>query len=128
VTFTKCSLMIHVASRVLGLTLTSRNNGGASDVPHWPVFGEGRTRVRTAISSAGFRVAICEQVEDPRQAKGVVRREVVKQSHRARLSRTTCSMGDGITSCARFSRSVTRWELRRRTYPRAPSAWFLPDS
>lgn len=66
------------ASRVLGLTLTSRNNGGASDVPlaGVPVKAAG-DYVRRLVQQ-GFRVAICEQTEDPKQAKGVVRREVVE--------------------------------------------------
>jgi DNA mismatch repair protein MutS len=66
------------ASRVLGLTLTSRNNGGASDVPlaGVPVKAAG-DYVRRLVQQ-GFRVAICEQTEDPRLAKGVVRREVIE--------------------------------------------------
>src|SRR5437899_6508552 len=67
-----------LASRVLGLTLTSRNNGGASEVPlaGVPVKAAG-DYVRRLVQQ-GFRVAICEQVEDPKTAKGVVRREVVE--------------------------------------------------
>src|SRR5215475_3382310 len=66
------------ASRVLGLTLTSRNNGGASDVPlaGVPVKAAG-DYVRRLVQQ-GFRVAICEQTEDPKVAKGVVRREVIE--------------------------------------------------
>jgi DNA mismatch repair protein MutS len=67
-----------VASRVLGITLTSRNNGGASEVPlaGVPVRAVG-DYVRRLVQR-GYRVAICEQVEDPRLAKGIVRREVVE--------------------------------------------------
>ncbi|HEU4995798.1 MAG TPA: DNA mismatch repair protein MutS [Gemmatimonadaceae bacterium] len=66
------------ASRTLGLTLTSRNNGGAADVPlaGVPVKAAG-DYVRRLVQH-GFRVAICEQVEDPKVAKGVVRREVIE--------------------------------------------------
>src|SRR5690242_16076746 len=66
------------ASRVLGLTLTARNNGGAAEVPlaGVPVKAAG-DYVRRLVQQ-GFRVAICEQVEDPRVAKGVVRREVIE--------------------------------------------------
>src|SRR5690242_8638059 len=66
------------ASRVLGLTLTARNNGGAAEVPlaGVPVKAAG-DYVRRLVQQ-GFRVAICEQVEDPRIAKGVVRREVIE--------------------------------------------------
>src|SRR5436190_3718730 len=66
------------ASRTLGLTLTSRNNGGAADVPlaGVPVKAAG-DYVRRLVQQ-GFRVAICEQVEDPRAAKGIVKREVIE--------------------------------------------------
>jgi DNA mismatch repair protein MutS len=67
-----------VASRELGLTLTSRNNGGAFDVPLAGVPVKAVTEYLRRLVQKGFRVAICEQVEDPRQAKGIVRREVVE--------------------------------------------------
>jgi DNA mismatch repair protein MutS len=66
------------ASRVLGLTLTSRNNGGASDVPLAGVPVKAAGEYVRRLVQQGFRVAICEQVEDPRTAKGVVRREVIE--------------------------------------------------
>lgn len=67
-----------VAARELGLTLTTRNNGGAADVPLAGVpVKAGRDYLRRLIER-GFRVAICEQVEDPKVAKGLVRREVVE--------------------------------------------------
>ena len=65
-------------ARVLGLTLTSRNNGGASQVPLAGVpVKAGPDYVRKLVQ-LGHRVSICEQVEDPKTAKGVVRREVVE--------------------------------------------------
>ena len=67
-----------IASRELGLTLTSRNNGGASDVPLAGVPVKAVTEYLRRLVQKGYRVAICEQVEDPRQAKGIVRREVVE--------------------------------------------------
>jgi DNA mismatch repair protein MutS len=67
-----------VASRVLGLTLTSRNNGGAADVPLAGVPVKAVTDYLRRLVHQGFRVAICEQVEDPKLAKGIVRREVVE--------------------------------------------------
>ena len=66
------------AARVLGLTLTARNNGGAAEVPLAGVpVKAGPDYVRRLVQQ-GFRVAICEQVEDPKDAKGIVRREVVE--------------------------------------------------
>ncbi|RPJ75969.1 MAG: DNA mismatch repair protein MutS [Acidobacteria bacterium] len=68
-----------VASRALELTLTSRSkdaSGGAipmCGVPYHAVDG-----YLARLVKKGFRVAICDQVEDPRKAKGLVRREVVR--------------------------------------------------
>jgi DNA mismatch repair protein MutS len=67
-----------LAARELGLTLTARNNGGAADVPLAGVPVKAATEYLRRLVARGHRVAICEQVEDPRTAKGVVRREVVE--------------------------------------------------
>ena len=67
-----------VASRALGLTLTSRNNGGAAEVPLAGLPVKAAADYLRRLVQQGFRVAICEQVEDPRLAKGIVRREVVE--------------------------------------------------
>ncbi len=66
------------ASRVLGLTLTSRNNGGAAEVPLAGVPVKAAAEYLRRLVQQGFRVAVCEQVEDPKLAKGIVRREVVE--------------------------------------------------
>jgi len=66
------------AARVLGLTLTSRNNGGAAEVPLAGVPVKAAGEYVRRLVQQGFRVAICEQVEDPRLAKGIVKREVVE--------------------------------------------------
>ena len=66
------------ASRTLGLTLTSRNNGGAADVPLAGVPVKAAADYVRRLVQQGFRVAICEQVEDPRAAKGIVKREVIE--------------------------------------------------
>ena len=67
-----------IASRVLGLTLTSRNNGGAADVPLAGVPAKAVQEYVRRLVQQGFRVAICEQTEDPKLARGIVRREVVE--------------------------------------------------
>jgi DNA mismatch repair protein MutS len=67
-----------VASRTLGLTLTSRNNGGASEVPLAGVPVKAAGEYLRRLIQQGFRVSICEQTEDPKLAKGIVRREVVE--------------------------------------------------
>jgi len=67
-----------VASRTLGLTLTSRNNGGASEVPLAGVPVKAAGEYLRRLIQQGFRVSICEQTEDPKFAKGIVKREVVE--------------------------------------------------
>jgi DNA mismatch repair protein MutS len=67
-----------IASRTLGLTLTSRNNGGAAEVPLAGVPVKAAAEYLRRLVQQGFRVSICEQTEDPKQAKGIVRREVVE--------------------------------------------------
>ena len=67
-----------LAARVLDLTLTSRNNGGAAEVPLAGVPVKAAAEYLRRLVQQGHRVAICEQVEDPRLAKGIVKRAVVE--------------------------------------------------
>jgi DNA mismatch repair protein MutS len=67
-----------VAARDLGLMLTSRNNGGAAEVPLAGVPVKAAAEYLRRLIAKGHRVAICEQTEDPKLAKGLVRREVVE--------------------------------------------------
>jgi DNA mismatch repair protein MutS len=67
-----------LAARELGLTLTSRNNGGAAEVPLAGVPVKAATEYLRRLIAKGHRVAIAEQIEDPKLAKGVVRRAVVE--------------------------------------------------
>lgn len=64
-------------ARLLDLTLTSRNNG-SSRAPLAGVPVHALDTYLQRLVRHGRRVAICEQVEDPAQAKGIVRREVVE--------------------------------------------------
>lgn len=65
------------ASRVLGITLTSRNHkDDENKIPLCGVPHHAASSYLAKLVEAGFRVAVCEQVEDPKTAKGVVRREV----------------------------------------------------
>ncbi|HKK09120.1 MAG TPA: DNA mismatch repair protein MutS, partial [Gemmatimonadota bacterium] len=65
-------------SRLLGLTLTSRNNGGEGDVPLAGIPVKAVDEYLPRLLRQGRRVAICEQVEDAAEADGLVRREVVE--------------------------------------------------
>jgi DNA mismatch repair ATPase MutS len=67
-----------IASGVLGLTLTSRAHGKASEVPLAGFPHHALDTYLTKMIKAGHRVAICEQVEDPKLAKTVVKREVTE--------------------------------------------------
>ena len=67
-----------IASKVLGITLTKRANGAAEDVP---LAGFPHHAIDTYLPKlvrAGYRVAVCEQVENPKFAKGIVKREVIE--------------------------------------------------
>jgi len=63
-----------LGARVLGITLTARGDG----VPLAGVPVKAAAEYLRRLIGAGHRVAICEQVEDPKLAKGIVRREVVE--------------------------------------------------
>ena len=79
VTFTRRSVRMRIiASRVLGITLTKRSNGSASSVelagfPHHSL----DTYLHKLVK-AGYRVAICDQLEDPKLTKGIVKRGVTE--------------------------------------------------
>jgi len=66
-----------IAAKVLGLTLTSRDKSEnpipMAGFPHHQLEGYLAKLIR-----AGYRAAVCEQMEDPKQAKGIVRREVTR--------------------------------------------------
>ena len=67
-----------IASKVLGITLTKRANGAAEDVP---LAGFPHHAIDTYLPKlvrAGYRVAVCEQMENPKFAKGIVKREVIE--------------------------------------------------
>src|SRR5690606_31465087 len=67
-----------IASKVLGITLTKRSNGAASSIelagfPHHAL----DTYLHKLVK-AGYRVAICDQLEDPKSVKGLVKRGVTE--------------------------------------------------
>lgn len=67
-----------ITSRILGITLTKRNNGGAagSELAGFP--HHALDTYLHKLVKAGYRVAICDQLEDPKQAKGIVKRGVTE--------------------------------------------------
>jgi DNA mismatch repair protein MutS len=69
-----------VASKVLGITLTSRNNKDKEEnrIPLCGIPYHAAAAYLAKLVNAGHRVAVCEQIEDPKLAVGVVKREVVR--------------------------------------------------
>ena len=67
-----------IASKELGLTLTSRNREKGQDVPLAGVPYHSVSSYIAKLVNKGYKVAICEQVEDPKSVKGIVKREVVR--------------------------------------------------
>ena len=122
-----------LAARELGLTLTSRNNGGAAEVPLAGVPVKAATEYLRRLIGLGHRVAICEQVEDPKLAKGLVRRAVVETvtpgsvladdagGQRTRYTGTktgTALLINGAKAKVSFTSdgSVTKWGFKIRAY------------
>src|SRR6185295_1950398 len=67
-----------VVARALDLTLTSRDKGKENPIPMCGVPHHSSRHYLGKLVELGFRVAICEQVEDPKVARGIVKREVVR--------------------------------------------------
>ena len=67
-----------VVSKELELTLTGKDCGQAERAPMCGIpFHAAETYLNRLVAN-GHKVAICEQVEDPKQAKGIVKREVIR--------------------------------------------------
>lgn len=67
-----------VASKVLEIALTSREAGPQGRIPMCGVPHHAAEGYLEKLVRSGYRVALCEQLEDPKQAKGVVKRDVVR--------------------------------------------------
>lgn len=67
-----------LASRELEITLTGRGGGGDEKIPMCGVPHHAADGYIAELLKKGHKVAVCEQVEDPKEAKGVVRREVTR--------------------------------------------------
>ncbi|GAB1429526.1 DNA mismatch repair protein MutS [Ignavibacteria bacterium] len=67
-----------ITARVCGITLTKRNNGDAGETPLAGFPHHQLDSYLPKLVRAGYRVAVCEQLEDPKLARGIVRRDVVE--------------------------------------------------
>ena len=88
-----------LAARILDITLTSRGDG----VPLAGVPVKAAAEYLRQLVGAGHRVAICEQVEDPKLARGLVRREVVETLTPGALMGRDGLQGRGITGWWHYS-------------------------
>ena len=66
------------ASRILGITLTGRGNYNGERVPMCGIPHHASKSYIARLVESGWKVAICEQTEDPRSSKGIVKREVIR--------------------------------------------------
>ena len=67
-----------VASKILEIALTSRSRDKQEGIPLCGVPHHAASAYISRLIDSGYKVAVCEQVEDPKLAKGIVRREVVR--------------------------------------------------
>ena len=67
-----------ITSQVLGIVLTKRANGKAAEVNLAGFPYHSLDNYLPKLVKAGYRVAICEQIEDPKTTKGIVKRDVVE--------------------------------------------------
>src|SRR5579862_3223270 len=67
-----------VAARTLEITLTSRDYVQGERIPMCGVPHHAHERYVARLIAAGYRVALCDQVEDPKFAKGIVKRKVTR--------------------------------------------------
>ena len=86
-----------IASKILDIALTSRDKNKDSAVPMCGVPYHSAEGYIPRLIQKGYRVAICEQVEDPKSTKGIVRREVVRAAD--------ASPGSGATPTRGWNRS-----------------------
>ncbi|MDQ0189310.1 DNA mismatch repair protein MutS [Alicyclobacillus cycloheptanicus] len=66
------------ASRILEITLTGRDAGSAGRIPMCGVPYHAVEQYIAKLVDRGYAVALCDQTEDPKQAKGLVKREIVR--------------------------------------------------
>src|SRR6056297_87926 len=66
-----------LAARILDIALTSRNKGAGEKTPMAGVPAHSAESYIATLIDSGYKVAICEQIEDPSQASGLVKRDVI---------------------------------------------------
>ncbi len=112
-----------VAARVLSITLTSRGDG----VPLAGVPVKAAADYLRQLIAAGFRVAICEQVEDPKLAKGIVKREVIETITPGAVLEESCLPGVRNNFLVAVSFSAPAAESSNRPIAQSPSGLAAID-
>lgn len=96
-----------ITARILGIVLTRRSNGAAADTPLAGFPHHALDNYLPKLVNAGHRVAICEQVEDPKLAKGIVKREVVEVVTPGTLTLDRTGKSNQFIACIYRSRHQT---------------------
>ena len=109
----------HVASKVLDITLTSRNKSDDGAVPLCGIPYHSAQPYIQKLLEAGHKVAVCEQVEDPALAKGVVKREVVRVITPGTVTADEALDGRGNNFLAAVCQGETAAASRSATSPLA---------
>jgi DNA mismatch repair protein MutS len=94
------------AARLLKITLTSRNKSDDQPIPMCGIPHHAAGQYLSTLIAAGCKVAVCDQVEDPKTAKGLVKREVT----RIVTPGVTLEEGTITTSQSNFLAAVCRYE------------------
>ena len=98
-----------VASRILDITLTSRNKNSADEIPFCGVPFHSAQPYIARLVEVGYRVAVCEQIEDPKQTKGLVKRDVVKVVTPALVTESESLTPDENSFLLALCNSGQRW-------------------
>ena len=107
-----------LVSRELELTLTGRDCGLSERAPMCGVPFHSYETYLARLVSRGYKVAICEQMEDPATAKGLVKRDIIRWSRRAPSWKTACWKRGKITTCAACMAPGSRRASVWRIFPR----------
>jgi DNA mismatch repair protein MutS len=105
-----------VAARELQIALTCRNPSSANKTPMCGVPHHAVQGYLTQLLDKGYKVAVCDQVEDPKQAKGLVKREVTRV-----LTPGTLSEDDSLTAKAHNYLAALYWDADKS---RGGLAWM----
>jgi len=99
------------ASALLDITLTGRDGGSDSRVPMCGVPYHAAQGYINRLTRKGYKVAVCEQVEDPKLAKGIVKREVVRIVTPATNLEDDTGERNEFNYIAALSQKLNRWGL-----------------